>query len=287
MSGNKKYGNNMLKKASVVCLAVFLSSCAVLPGLQNPNRYRIPKQPRLQYNALNVRPTLIQITTDYVRSQPNAMYVYHVAPADVLNVAVWAHPEFTPVELHAAGATTGPSVQGAAGQMGYLVNPEGYIFFPLVGNVHVSGDTVDDIRVALTRKLKKYIRNPQINVRVADFRGQKIYVFGEVGRPGFIPLNDQPLTITDALTMSGSLDPNAADPGHIYIIRGNLEHPYIYWLNARQPDGLLLAEHFNLQPGDVLYVSSSVATQWNRVINQLLPTIQAVFYTQSTVNQMN
>ncbi len=117
-----------------------------------------------------------------------------------------------------------------------------------------------------------------------DFRGQKVYVFGEVNKPGFIPLNDQPLTIADAITQSGGLNVDSSDPTHIYVIRGSFTHPTIYWLNAGTPDALLLAEHFNLKPGDVLYISSAVITRWNRVLNQLLPTIQTVYFTQSVVN---
>lgn len=280
MNGRRKYGSDMLKKTSILLAITMLSGCGILPGLQNPSNLNPPLQYTKQ--SVNVRPTLIPITPDLIAHQSNSymIYTYYVAPADVLNITVWLHPEFNPIDVH-AGATTGPSVQGAAGQMGYLVNPEGDIYFPLVGNVHVAGSTVDKIRTVLARRLKKYIRNPQLNVRVGDFRGRKIYVFGEVVRQGFIPLNDQPLTITDALTMSGSFDSNSADPGHIYVIRGNLSHPYIYWLNARQPDGLLLAEHFNLQPGDILYVSSAIAAQWNRIINQLLPSIQTVWYTKT------
>jgi polysaccharide biosynthesis/export protein len=67
----------------------------------------------------------------------------------------------------------------------------------------------------------------------------------------------------------------------VYVIRGNLTHPTIYWLDAKTPDALLLAEHFNLQSGDVLYVSSAVATRWNRVLNQLLPALQTVWYVRS------
>lgn len=280
MSGKVKYGNSMLKKTSALLLATLISGCTVLPGIQNLSTNGMKQS--VTRTQIEVHPVLIPITPSLVAILPNALYVYKVAPADVLNITVWQHPEFNPVEYRSA-ATVGPSTQGAAGQSGYLVNPNGNIYFPLIGYVHVAGKTVDEIRVVIANKLKRYVTSPQLNVRVGDFRGRKIYVFGEVVRPGFIPLNDQPLTITDALIMSGSIDPNAADPGHIYVIRGELSHPNIYWLNSRQPDGLLLAEHFNLLPGDILYVSSALATQWNRVINQLLPTIQTVWYTKAIV----
>jgi polysaccharide export outer membrane protein len=259
-----------------------LSGCGnMLPGMQNPNIASMPIQ--MSKKKIAVHPILIPITSTLIADQHISTYVYHVAPADVLDVSVWQHPEFNPAELH-SGSAAGPSTQGAAGQPGYLVNPNGMIYFPLVGYVDVIGKTVDNIRLILTMRLRRYITNPQVNVRVSDFRGQKVYVFGEVLKPSFLPLNDQPLTIAEALTLSGNIDPTAADPSHIYVIRGSFTHPRIYWLNAKTPDALLLAEHFNLQPNDILYVSSATATRWNRVINQVLPTLQAVYFAKTLTN---
>lgn len=164
------------------------------------------------------------------------------------------------------------------------MNSQGNIYFPLLGYVKVANKTVDTIRFDITQRLKEYVKNPQVEVRVADYRGQKVYVLGEVAKPGLVPINDQPVTITDALTLAGSIDPNSSDPAHIYVIRGDLTHPKIYWLDARKPDALLLAEHFSLQPHDVLYVSTAMATRWNRVLNQLLPTLQTVWYTKTITN---
>lgn len=273
----------MLKKTCcVICLAVTLTGCGnLLPGMQNLNTAGMRQQ--TTQTQINVNPTLIPITPSLIADTHISRYYYYVAPADVLSVSVWNHPEFGIPEFHAPQPGNTPSTQGSAGQSGYLVNPDGYIYFPLIGNVMVAGKTIDQVRQDISLKLKRFIRNPQVNTRIVDFRGEKIYVFGEVNKPGFIPLNDQPLTIVDALTMVGSFDSNAADPSHIYVIRGNFEHPNIYWLNAKTADAMLLAEHFNLQPGDVLYVSSAVTTRWNRIINQLLPTVQTVWYTKATI----
>jgi polysaccharide export outer membrane protein len=286
MIGDGSFGINMLRRIIVVSCISVLTGCSALPGMQNPSTGSMVQSRTPQ--TIEVHPTLVPITSTLVADTRISLYIYRVAPADVLTIQVWQHPEFqftfqAPLPDSAKVTTT----RGAAGESGYLVNPYGEIYFPLIGYVHVAGKTVDQIRAILTTKLKRYIRNPQLSVRVADFRGQKIYVFGEVNKPGFIPLNDQPLTITDAITMSNSFDPNSSDPAHIYVIRGAFTHPTIYWLNAGTPDRLLLAEHFNLQPGDILYVSSALVTRWNRVINQLLPTVQAVYFTQSVVNNHN
>jgi polysaccharide export outer membrane protein len=275
----------MITRLYLFMLVILLSSCSLLPGMQNPNMSQMNKT--ASADKMNMVPTLIPITPSLIADSRNSQYVYHVAPADILNIIVWQHPEFYPHESPVNQITTVPSTQGAAGQEGFLVNPNGDIYFPLIGKVAVAGETVDGIRENITRRLTKYLKNPDLNVRVADFRSRKVYVLGEVIKPGFIPLNDQPLSITDAIVLKGGLDPNAADPSHIYIIRGSMQRPDIYWLDAKTPDALLLAEHFYLKPNDILFVSSAAATRWNRVINQLLPTIQTVWYTKAIVNSNN
>jgi len=229
-------------------------------------------------------PKLVPITSALIKHMPSAMHVYRIAPADVLDIAVWQHPELSLPEKNSGGSENLPSRHGAAGREGYLVNANGDIYFPLVKNIHVYGKTVDQIRTEIAARLRRYIKNPEVTVRVADFRSRKVYVLGEVKNPRIIPVNDQPLSITDAILMAGGMDTSAADPEHVYVIRGRPDQPDVFWLNARTPDALLLAEQFRLKPGDVLFVSSAPAARWNRIINQLLPTIQTIWYTKAIID---
>lgn len=279
MIGTGSYGINMLKKLSVISSVVLLCSCGVMPGMENLNT--MPMRKYVESERVTVHPTLIPITPTLISDQRISTYYYHVAPADVLHINVWQHPEFI-VEPTVAGVST-PGVQGAAGLPGYLVNPHGDIYFPLIGYVHVANQTVDTIRSQISKRLQKYVPNPQVNVRVADFRGQKIYVLGEANKIGFLPITDQRLTLADALSLSGWMNPDTADTKFIYVIRGTYTEPQIFWLDAKTADKLLLAEHFSMQPQDILYVSTAPATRWNRVLNQLLPTIQGIWYTQAIV----
>lgn len=268
----------MLKKLGAISIVLCLCSCSLLPGMQNLKVSEIQRTPLPP--PIKPHPVLIRITPALLLNKRARRYTYKVAPSDVLNITVWEHPEFNilPVPNGSSAVMTGS--QGAAGQAGYLVNSKGRIYFPLVGYVSVKDHTVDSIRADISDRLKKYIPDPQVNVRVVDYRGRKIYVIGEVKKPGVVPLNDQVLTVADALALTGGIDQNVGDPKHIYIIRGTVACPVIYWLNAKTPDKLLLAEHFNLYPKDILYVSSAPATRWNRMLNQLLPTLQAVWYTK-------
>jgi polysaccharide biosynthesis/export protein len=271
----------MLKKISLITSAILLSGCDVniMPGMQNLNTSAMRKNVVRQ--KVHVSPTLVPITPSLIADQHVSRHHYRIAPADVLHVHVWQHPEFQ-AEVPVATAVT-PGIQGAAGQQGYLVDANGEIYFPLIGYVHVAGKTADRVRREISRRLEKYVPNPQVNVRVADFRGQKIYVLGEVVKTGFLPITDQRLSIADALALSGWIDSKYADPSSIYVIRGDYTHPQIFWLDAKTPDKLLLAEHFSLQPQDILYVSTAPMAQVNRTLDQLLPIVQTVWFTQSIV----
>jgi protein involved in polysaccharide export with SLBB domain len=288
MNGTGSCGLNMLKKLSVTASACLLCGCngstiTLMPGMQNLGTYKMRKHVR--NTKIKVTPTLIPITPILVAEQRVNTYFYRVAPADVLHVNVWKHPEFSLESQNLMAATAG--VQGAAGLPGYLVDPKGRIYFPLIGYVHVADKTLDEVRIIVSKKLERYIPNPQVNVRVAEFRGQRVYVLGEVMHKGFLPINDQQLTIADALALSGWFDSKYADPSHIYVIRGNYMQPEIFWLDAKTPDKLLLAEHFSLQPKDVLYVSVAPIPQMNRILDQLLPIVQTVWFTQSVIKQSN
>ena len=164
----------MFRKIGVVGVSVILCNCSIMPGMQNLNTTQMHKY--VAPERVEVNPILIPITPALIADQHVSTYFYRVAPADVLHITVWEHPEFL-IEVPIAGSNT-PGVQGAAGLPGYLVNANGRIYFPLVGYIVVADKTVDEIRADITRRLKKFVPNPQVNVRVADFRGQKIYILG-------------------------------------------------------------------------------------------------------------
>lgn len=281
MNGTGSYGIDMLKKLSIISGAILLCGCdvSIMPGMQNLNTASMRKY--VVQERINVQPTLIPITPSLIADQRRSTYNYRIAPADVLHITVWQHPEF---QVDApTGTAMAPGVQGAAGQSGYLVNADGTVYFPLIGYITVADKTMDEVRVNVTKRLEKYVPNPQVNVRVSDFRGQKVYVLGEVMKTGFLPITDQNLTVADALALSGWIDSKYADPSNIYVIRGDYTHPQIFWLDAKTPDKLLLAERFSMQPKDILYVSAAPIAQINRALDQLLPIVQTVWFTQSVV----
>jgi polysaccharide export outer membrane protein len=87
------------------------------------------------------------------------------------------------------------------------------------------------------------------------------------------------LTLAEALNETGGLEASVANPSQIFVIRGDYDAPNIYRLDAGSPDAILLATQFRLRPRDVVFVSTYRLAQWNRVMQQILPTIDAIWRT--------
>ena len=284
---------------------------------------------------------------------------YRVAPFDVLSVIVWDHPELTiPAgEYRSADA------------VGNVVQADGTVFYPHVGVVPVAGKTLPEIRQVLTERLRKVVQGPQLDVRVADFRGQRIHVTGEVVAPGSYPITDVPprladavaqakglgplaypakvtlvrrgaavsldlralfedgdtsqnwllqdgdmihvasaaqnkvfvlgevrrpssklmvrghMTLAEAIGDSDGFDPVTSNPGAVYVLRGRYDAPEAYRLDASSADALLLAAQFELQPLDVVFVAPYALTSWNRVVLQILPTVQGLWQSVDLANR--
>lgn len=130
-------------------------------------------------------------------------------------------------------------------------------------------------------------------VRVANRDDAKVYVMGEVVRQASLPLRNGRLSLNEALGESGGINPASGDPRQIFVIRsraskvaeGNTSNlPEIYHLDARSPMSYALAEGFELQPRDVVYVDPVPLVRWNRVISLILPSAQAVNVTRDALN---
>ncbi|BFG73510.1 polysaccharide biosynthesis/export family protein [Paraburkholderia terrae] len=161
-----------------------------------------------------------------------------------------------------------------------------------------SSDGADLQRVRLTRKGKLYVLDanrmldkgdttqnvmlePGDIVNVPDRSDTRIFVMGEVKTPVPVPMNKGALTIADALTQAGGILDTDANPRQIFVMRGMKDKPTtpdVYRLDMTQPDAIMLSSQFQLQPMDVVYVGTAASTTFNRVLQQVLPTVQTLFY---------
>jgi polysaccharide export outer membrane protein len=271
------------RKILFLGMLTLISGCAIAPGMKMNNQ----PSSSSSISAQQIQPNFIEITPQLVSSiHQNTNYSpgYLIGSQDVLNIVVWQHPELNyPLDTGVTQSGQNTEMNPTMSPNGFLVAPDGTIFFPLVGRVHIAGMTVDQVRIKITQLLTKYVREPQVDVRVTGFRHQKVYVMGEVLKPGLQPITDVPLSITDAINLSGGLDPLNSDPAHIYVIRGSMTRPDVYWLDAKSPEAMLLAENFTLQSHDIIFVSAADIARWNRGMNMILPTIQTLWFTGSII----
>ncbi|MES1927753.1 polysaccharide export protein [Salinisphaera dokdonensis CL-ES53] len=130
-----------------------------------------------------------------VSSAPAEVMNYTIGAGDVLQVIVFGHPELT----NPAGVTSNEGIQGQ------LVSADGNIYYPYVGEVNVEGMTLKELRQRISKGLSQYIREPQVDVRVREYRSQRIYISGDIAKPCTVPFTDVTITVLEALDQCDSL----------------------------------------------------------------------------------
>jgi polysaccharide export outer membrane protein len=343
--------------ALLIAGALALQGCAIAPGMTMDEPAELPEGNvvRVQTLTLDLLNVLESAHKTEVREMAEEFAIQHaeylIGPGDVIQVIVWDHPELTiPAGSFRDAETSGQQV-----------GEDGYMYYPYVGMIKAEGMNVAALRDVLTSRLSRYIQNPQLDVRVVGFRSKRVYVVGEVQTPGVLPLNDLPMTIADAISLSGGLTPaawksganvsrngkvyeinlkalydyadstqnlmlkhgdivnvldrsqqkvfmmgevrtpgsveimngeltlaaalgevggfnqNTANPSAIYVIRGSdRDDPQIFHLDAQFATGMLLADRFDMQAQDIVFVDAAGVSQWNRVVSQLLPSITVI-----------
>lgn len=117
---------------------------------------------------------------------------------------------------------------------------------------------------------------------------KKVYLMGEVNAPRALTFKTREMNLADALGSVGGLNQTTANGKAVYVIRGveNLEteRAKVYQLDANSPTAFILAQQFQLQPQDVVYVGPAGVTRWNRLISQLVPSA-GIVGTGSTVQR--
>lgn len=156
---------------------------------------------------------------------------YIIGPEDTLQVTVWKEPTLS---------GTVP------------VRPDGMISLVLLGDLRAAGMTPMQLSADITQRLKKYIQDPSVSVVVLSVNSQRIFVIGEVGHVGAIPLTAG-MSPLQAIAAAGGLTP-FANSKHIYILRGtgtNQQKIPFNYKNALKGES---KQDVSLKPGDTIVV---------------------------------
>lgn len=350
---------------------LLLQACVFSPGM-HMDKSRLISQDSAENSmveVLQITPKLIAQDQSVVQRMtiPQALLDYEpenyrIGANDALFITVWDHPELT--------VPGGP--QQTADANARIVRDDGTLFYPFIGNVQVAGLTLEELRETLTRRLARFIEQPQVDVNVIGYNSQKIIVSGAFRNPGSLPVDARRLTLVQAIGMAGidqqradlsnltlvrdgipyQLDydrltstpsnigqvhlragdkihlglndarkifvmgevrtpralpystsrmslsevlatvggpsPESSSGREVYVIRGveNIESQKatVFQLDARSPSAFILADQFEMQPQDVVFVGAAEITRWNRFISQLFPSAN-IFRTSLLIDE--
>lgn len=237
-------------------LSFALSGCAVTSGLQT---YDLPEEGMYQTDAggqVNVvkltretlpavQPAEIHYQKDYAFLFQNKVIQYRLSPGDILSIQLWAYPEITP-------PVNNISNQQSAQANGYQIDQAGYIQFPLIDRYKAAGKSLAQINQELRQQLSRYLKTPDVLVRVLAYQGQRYSVQGSVKQGGQFYLSDQPISVYAALGLAGGII-EQGDTTSIQLVRNGVT----YDLNtiALEKAGFSL-HNLLIQPNDTLYINS-------------------------------
>ncbi|WPH18635.1 polysaccharide biosynthesis/export family protein [Variovorax paradoxus] len=361
-----------IRSAALLLLPLCLAGCGV-PGFGPPDSGNWGAY-RSSGSDARGEPKIVSITPELIRTMatrnPAALPAdvrqlfgkapaYTIAPGDVVGIVVYRHPELMPNAGAVISQQTDPT--GVSVAPGFIVDAEGEISFPYIGRTKIEGMTERSAAEMISGKIKPFVKDPLVSVRIQSFRSRRVYVEGEVRTPGLQIFTDVPMTLAEAINRAGSitqagdrsrvtltraertmvidlpllkrlgLDPTriplqngdivnvgsrddsriyvmgeiqrptalpmrdgrlslnealgdaggpalqTASTDQIYVVRNSSgDVPEVFHLDAKNPVALALADRFELQPRDVVYVDPVPLARWNRVISLILPAAQVV-----------
>ena len=158
---------------------------------------------------------------------------YRINPGDVLQISVWKETDL---------------------QRELLVNPDGHIAFPLADDLVAEGKTVEQLRVEITEKLARFIPDVVVTVAALQVSGNKVYVLGQVARPGEFVMT-RTADVMQAISAAGGTTPFAQRDDIKILRRGEqgtqIAIPFKY---GDVEAGRKLEQNILLRAGDTIVV---------------------------------
>lgn len=195
-------------------------------------------------------------------------YSTRIKPADELTITVNALvPEaaapynLSAVSIMKSGETSESSTPTKI--QTYIVDKDGNISFPILGEVHAEGKTTKELANYLRSRIEKEIDNPIVNVQLVNFR---VNVLGAVLEPGSIEVKSERFSVLDALAAAGDMTVQGKRD-NVLLIRDNNGKREFHRLNLKDA-GIVDSPYFYMQQNDVIYVEPSDVAAENAEYNQ-------------------
>lgn len=148
----------------------------------------------------------------------------------------------------------------------YIVDSEGMIDFPHLGRLDTTGKSIDEFKNELRSRLTKYIINPSVSMKLANY---KVTVLGEVNRPGEYTIADGKATLLSALGLAGDL--TMYGKRHDVLVVRNVDGVISKERINLGDASFISSPYYNLKQGDVIYVSANQTKEKTSKLDPNMP----------------
>lgn len=153
----------------------------------------------------------------------------------------------------------------------YLIDQNGEIDYPVLGKIKLAGFTRNEAIDFLKIKLKEYIVDPGVNIQIVNF---KVTVLGEVNRPGTFTLENERITVLEALGLAGDLTINGLR-NNVMVIRETPQNKEFFRLDLTSSQ-VVTSPAYYLKQNDVVYVEPNKAQISSSTYNRNTPIIISI-----------
>ena len=203
------------------------------------------------------------LTADAANAQNTTDYI--MCPGDVLQVIVYGHEDLS-------------TPANASNSSPYVVRPDGKVSFPLIGDVDVTGKTVAQFREELANRFSQYLVTPSISVNVMKLGTTRVYVLGEIKRPGLYEL-EKSHKVIDALAKAEGFTEKSGKKNVFLVRAGSTEVEKLninnFLTKGDQKGNVVLNE------GDCLYLTSNHKILFSK---DIMPFLTGAYYIQEIKN---
>ncbi|OAP71953.1 polysaccharide biosynthesis/export family protein [Psychrobacter sp. SHUES1] len=170
---------------------------------------------------------------------------YRISEGDILGITLVGYPEIAP-PLTNSSNTANPYA------LGFPVDQQGFVQFPLIGRIKASGMSVPQFTANLQKQLQRYLKYSDPQVKIVNYRGNKFFIDGEVKQPGEFAIADVPVSLYGAISMAGGATPTG-DSNNVVLNRNGTS--YNIGLESLRQMGAS-ANQIYLRDGDSIHVNS-------------------------------
>jgi len=212
------------------------------------------------------RPSMAMFEEDQlsIANLPRAKRVPHyiIREADVLGISVWENPDLT---------------------REVIVQPDGRISFPLIGELEAAGLTIPQLDKVMTNRLKEYVRFPDVSISLVKSTGNKVIILGQVNDPGVYAIAGRK-TLLEAIALAGGFTRDSV-ASSVMLIRGPLDNPDAKRINLTKAiDQPSSKENIALENEDIIFVPRKFITNITYFLNEVLEPIRRGYYYKEDVN---